>query len=52
MYRNKIDIISYEGILVEAQSLWRKHGELMILEDEDQFASAPYDENKFTFIND
>lgn len=46
-YRNKIDIISFEGIFVEAESLWIRKGQLMVLVDEDQYASFPYSETKF-----
>ena len=46
-YRNKIDITSFEGEMVDAESLWIKRGELMILVDDDRYASAHYDEKKF-----
>ena len=46
-YRNKIDITSFEGEMVDAESLWIKRGELMILVDEDRYASATFDEKKF-----
>ena len=46
-YRNKIDITSLEGEMVDAESLWIKRGELMILVDDDRYASAPYDEQNF-----
>ena len=46
-YRNKIDIISYEGIHVEVESLWKRNGELMVLIDEDQYVTFPYSETKF-----
>ncbi|MGL6037549.1 MAG: hypothetical protein ACRC0E_01475 [Soonwooa sp.] len=51
MYRNKTDLTSHEGIFVEAGSLWQKRGELMILEDEDQFVSAPFDEKIFISVS-
>lgn len=46
-YRNQLDLISYEGIHVEKESLWEKRGGLMVLVDEDQFASCPFEEDKF-----
>ena len=46
-YRNKIDITSLEGEHIDADSLWKKNGELMVLVDEDRYASAPFDEKKF-----
>ena len=51
-YRNKIDITSLEGEMVDAESLWIKTGELMILVDDDIYASAPYDEKKFYKVED
>ena len=51
-YRNKIDITSLEGEIVDAESLWIKRGELMILVDDDRYASAPYDEKKFSKVED
>ena len=48
-YRNKKDLISLEGIEVEAGSLWKFKPdlELLVLEDEDQFASYQLDSRKF-----
>lgn len=46
-FRNLIDITSFEGELVDAESLWQKKGELMVLVDDDRYASTPYDETKF-----
>ena len=46
-YRNRIEIISFEGEIIDADSLWEKKGELMVLVDDDRYASAPYDEKKF-----
>ena len=46
-FRNKIDIISFEGVHVEAESLWVKKGQLMVLVDEDEYATYPYSETKF-----
>ncbi len=46
-YRNKINVISYEGIEVEVESLWKRKGELMVLVDDDQYITYPYSETKF-----
>lgn len=46
-YRNKINILSYEGIEVEVESLWIRKGELMVLIDEDQYVTTLYTEGKF-----
>lgn len=46
-FRNKIDIISFEGVHVESESLWVKKGQLMVLVDEDEYATYPYSETKF-----
>lgn len=46
-YRNKINLISYESIEVEVESLWIRKGELMILVDDDQYVTYPYSEGKF-----
>ena len=46
-YRNRIEIISFEGEIIDADSLWEKKRELMVLVDDDRYASAPYDEKKF-----
>lgn len=46
-YRNKINVISYEGIEVEVESLWIRKGELMVLVDDDQYITYPYSETKF-----
>lgn len=43
-YRNKADLLSDEGIEVEAYSLWNKKGDQVILVDDDQFASCTLDE--------
>lgn len=49
-YRNKIDITSFEGILVEAESLWKRKGELMVLVDDDQYATFPYSVRNFYLV--
>jgi len=48
-YRNIYDLISSEGIEVEAGSLWRNspNGKKLFLVDEDQFASTALDESNF-----
>ena len=46
-YRNRIEIISFEGEIIDADSLWEKKGELMVLVDDDRYASTPYDEKNF-----
>ncbi len=42
-YRNHSDITSIEGILVDAQSLWKydPKQDLLILEDADQYCTTP-----------
>lgn len=47
-YRNEIDLISHEGIEVEAGSLWMKKGELMVLVDEDEYITTVYDDKSFS----
>jgi hypothetical protein len=39
MYRNKTDLVSIEGIEVDAGSLWQLKGSLLVLEDEDQYVT-------------
>ena len=46
-YRNRIEIISFEGEIIDADSLWEIKGELMVLVDDDRYASTPYDEKNF-----
>ena len=47
-YRNTVEIISLEqGITIEVGFLWIRKGELMILVDDDQYVTAPYDSTKF-----
>ena len=48
-YRNKEDLISLEGIEVEAGSLWKLNQKLDVLElvDEDQYVTAPLEEQSF-----
>ena len=46
-YRNKKDLISFEGIHVDAGSLWERNGELMTLVDEDQYVTTFYDKEVF-----
>lgn len=49
-YRNKLDMISYENVHVDAESLWEKKGDLMVLVDDDQYVTFPFDENKFYLV--
>ena len=46
-YRNNTDLMSIEGIQVDEGSLWKLNTaqNLLILEDEDQYATAQLDEN-------
>jgi len=48
-YRNLKDLVSIEGIEVEAGSLWKHEQEdnLLVLIDEDQYASTQLDEDSF-----
>ena len=46
-YRNKKDLISFEGIHVDAGSLWERNGELMTLVDEDQHVTTFFDKEVF-----
>lgn len=39
MYRNIIDIVSIEGIEVDAGSLWEKETNHFVLVDRDQYAT-------------
>lgn len=39
MYRNVIDVTSIEGIEVDAGSLWKLENDLLVLEDDDQYAT-------------
>lgn len=49
-YRNKTDLVSLEGIEVEAGSLWKFNPKLNLLElvDDDQYVSCALDESVFT----
>tara|TARA_R100001530_G_scaffold130309_1_gene101154 strand:- start:119 stop:298 length:180 start_codon:yes stop_codon:yes gene_type:complete len=46
-YRNKIELTSIEGIAVDEGSLWKLDPEqnVLILEDEDQYATAQLNDN-------
>lgn len=39
MYRNAIDITSIEGIIVDAGSLWEFKHHILVLVDDDQYAT-------------
>ena len=45
-YRNNLDITA-EFEFVEADSLWERKGDLMILEDEDRYVEFPYSPTNF-----
>ena len=50
-YRNEEDLVSIEGIEVEAGSLWELQSDnLLVLVDDDQYASYYLDDEKFTKI--
>lgn len=38
-YRNRIDLVSNEDIFVDQGSLWKLHGDTLVLEDDDQYAT-------------
>ena len=46
-YRNRIEIISFEGEIIDADSLWQKKRELMVLVDDDRYAYTLYYKKKF-----
>ncbi len=46
-YRNYNDLISNEGVPVDAGSLWKKEDQLMVLDDEDQYITYAFDEAEF-----
>lgn len=46
-YRNYNDLISLQGVPVDAGSLWRKQGQLMVLVDDDQYITHAYEEAEF-----
>lgn len=52
-YRNLNDLVSREGIEVEAGSLWkcRAHDTQLCLADNDQFATVFYDPTKFAVVH-
>lgn len=39
MYRNVTDLTSIEGIEVDAGSLWKLKNEILVLVDDDQYAT-------------
>ncbi len=49
-YRNTKEMVSFEGVTVDAHSLWKREGQLMVLVDDDQYVSAAYEEQKFYLI--
>ena len=46
-YRNRIDLVSREGIYIDAFSLWQRKENLCILVDQDQHCTLPYSEDVF-----
>lgn len=47
MYRNTIDVLSKQKIMIDAGSLWKREGDLMILQDDDQYITAQFQEEYF-----
>lgn len=47
MYRNVVDVMSDQRILVDAGSLWRREGQIMILVDDDQHITKMYSDDIF-----
>lgn len=43
-YRNNVNVVSNEGIVVEAHSLWELKNELLVLVDDDQYATHKLNE--------
>lgn len=41
MYRNSVDILSNECIMIDAGSLWAKFGDELVLVDDDQDITSP-----------
>jgi len=39
MYRNSIDVVSNQGVPVDAGSLWELKGNLLVLVDDDQYVT-------------
>ena len=51
-YRNKVDVKSQQGILVDAESLWYLEGDVLVLDDEDQYITHTLDRNIFYVVLD
>ena len=51
-YRNTVEIVSLENVHIEVGFLWERKGELMVLVDEDQYVTAPYDITKFNLTKE
>lgn len=49
-YRNTKEMVSFEDVTVDAHSLWKREGQLMVLVDDDQYVSAAYEEQKFYLV--
>ncbi|MBO6184196.1 MAG: hypothetical protein J6O88_05800 [Chryseobacterium sp.] len=46
-YRNYNEIIDQFGVVVDADSLWEKQDDIMVLVNDDEYISVPYDEAEF-----
>lgn len=46
-YRNYNEIIDPFGVVVDAGSLWEKQGDIMVLVNDDEYVSVPYNEVEF-----
>ena len=51
-YRNKIDIVTDQGVEVDAGSLWIRDEDQMILDDDDQHITADYNPEEFSPVED
>lgn len=49
-YRNCIEI-EYEGQSIDSGSLWKRNGNKLVLEDEDNFVEVDFNLNDFNEIN-
>lgn len=49
-YRNRIDLETITGDHIEAESLFRREGDTMILEDEDRHITFPWNDGIFYYV--
>lgn len=49
-YRNTVDLEDENENFVEAESLFYREGDTMILEDEDVYITFPFDKNIFRYV--